>query len=325
MRSASRLLWLLFAVNLFNYIDRQILFAVFPAYQGRPAPVGHPAWAVGLGLHVGVPVGGAGLRSAGGSPVATPADGLGRGDLELGHGALGRGPKLRPAAAGPSPGRASARRATGRWPRPCCRDALPPGQSRSSPGAVFHGHSGGQRARVSAGGCRSSRSVGWRAAFFWWGFPGFWLAWTVGRCRTCPRRRSRVPGRGSAWPRPVADYLRTPRTPSYLLNCLAMTAMTFAVGGLAAWVPTYLVRVRGMALAQANLTFGLLTLVSGIGGTMLGGWLGTAAPPAADRLLPGLRRRAARSASRAAAAVILLGRSDGGPGGDLPGRGLSFS
>ena len=33
MKSASRLLWLLFAVNLFNYIDRQILFAVFPAIK----------------------------------------------------------------------------------------------------------------------------------------------------------------------------------------------------------------------------------------------------------------------------------------------------
>jgi sugar phosphate permease len=58
-----------------------------------------------------------------------------------------------------------------------------------------------------------------------------------------------------------------------------MTGMTFAVGGLAAWVPTYLVRVRGMGLAEANLVFGLLTLVSGLGGTMAGGWLG-------DRLLP---------------------------------------
>ena len=33
MRPASKLLWLLFAVNLFNYIDRQILFSVFPAVK----------------------------------------------------------------------------------------------------------------------------------------------------------------------------------------------------------------------------------------------------------------------------------------------------
>jgi sugar phosphate permease len=67
-----------------------------------------------------------------------------------------------------------------------------------------------------------------------------------------------------------------------VLNCLAMTAMTFAVGGLAAWVPTYLTRVRGMELAQANLTFGLLTLISGVGGTLAGGWIG-------DRLLTRVR------------------------------------
>jgi predicted MFS family arabinose efflux permease len=78
-----------------------------------------------------------------------------------------------------------------------------------------------------------------------------------------------------------ADYAALLKTRSYLLNCLAMTAMTFAVGGLAAWVPTYLVRIRGMGLAEANLIFGLLTLGSGLGGTIAGGWLG-------DRLLPRL-------------------------------------
>jgi sugar phosphate permease len=77
----------------------------------------------------------------------------------------------------------------------------------------------------------------------------------------------------------LADYLELLRTRSYLWNCLAMTGMTFAVGGLAAWVPTYLVRIRGMGLAEANLAFGVLTLVSGLGGTLAGGWLG-------DRLLP---------------------------------------
>jgi predicted MFS family arabinose efflux permease len=124
------------------------------------------------------------------------------------------------------------------------------------------------------------RTLGWRAAFFIVGIPGLWLAWTVGRLPDVIR--GGLDGTGSARasaaaPR-VSDYLALLRTRSYLLNCLAMTAMTFAVGGLAAWVPTYLVRVRGMGLAEANLVFGLLTLVSGLGGTIAGGWLG-------DRLL----------------------------------------
>ncbi|RPH99173.1 MAG: MFS transporter, partial [Zetaproteobacteria bacterium] len=37
MTSASGLLWLLFAVNLFNYIDRQIPYAVFPALKAELA------------------------------------------------------------------------------------------------------------------------------------------------------------------------------------------------------------------------------------------------------------------------------------------------
>lgn len=124
------------------------------------------------------------------------------------------------------------------------------------------------------------RAFGWRAAFFVVGIPGLLLAWSMGRLPD-PARGGLDGGAESA--RAVSaprgrDYLELLRTRSYVLNCLAMTAMTFAVGGLAAWVPTYLVRVRGMELAQANLTFGALTLISGVGGTVAGGWIG-------DRLL----------------------------------------
>jgi predicted MFS family arabinose efflux permease len=123
-------------------------------------------------------------------------------------------------------------------------------------------------------------AFGWRAAFFAVGLPGLVLAWRVGKLSEPVRGGldggSRAADR-SARPGP-GDYLELLRTPSYVLNCLAMTAMTFAIGGLAAWFPTYLTRVRGMDLPQANLTFGLLTLVSGVTGTVAGGWLG-------DRLL----------------------------------------
>jgi predicted MFS family arabinose efflux permease len=120
----------------------------------------------------------------------------------------------------------------------------------------------------------------WRAAFFIVALPGLFLAWSVSRLPEPARGGldgTAGPARGKAAPR-ARDYLELLRTRTYALNCLAMTAMTFAVGGLAAWVPTYLVRVRGMELAQANLTFGLLTLISGVGGTVAGGWIG-------DRLL----------------------------------------
>src|SRR5262249_26969706 len=38
----------------------------------------------------------------------------------------------------------------------------------------------------------------------------------------------------------MGNYLVLARTPSYVLNTLGMTAMTFAVGGIATWMPTYI-------------------------------------------------------------------------------------
>jgi sugar phosphate permease len=54
--------------------------------------------------------------------------------------------------------------------------------------------------------------------------------------------------------------------------------MTFALGGLAYWVPTFFHRLRGLPLEKANALFGAMTVASGLVGTFLGGWLG-------DRLL----------------------------------------
>jgi MFS transporter, Spinster family, sphingosine-1-phosphate transporter len=59
---------------------------------------------------------------------------------------------------------------------------------------------------------------------------------------------------------------------------LGMAMMTFAVGGMQVWMPTFLSRMRQVPLTEANLYFGGMTLVSGIFATLLGGWLG-------DRLL----------------------------------------
>lgn len=59
---------------------------------------------------------------------------------------------------------------------------------------------------------------------------------------------------------------------------LGMAMMTFAVGGLQVWMPTFLSRLRGIPLDQANFRFGLLTVVAGTASALAGGWLG-------DRLL----------------------------------------
>ena len=72
-----------------------------------------------------------------------------------------------------------------------------------------------------------------------------------------------------------ADYLTLARTPSYVLNCAGMTAMTFALGGVSYWMPKYIHLYRKVPdLGHVNLIFGALTVLSGISATLLGGLAG---------------------------------------------------
>jgi predicted MFS family arabinose efflux permease len=91
----------------------------------------------------------------------------------------------------------------------------------------------------------------------------------------------RDPPRGKADPGAVVkrarlqDYLIILKTPSYLLNTLGMTAMAFAMGGMAFWMPRYVSRQRQAGtLDEVNFLFGIIIVVSGLGATLLGGWLG---------------------------------------------------
>jgi MFS transporter, Spinster family, sphingosine-1-phosphate transporter len=279
--SSSRLLWLLFAVNLFNYIDRQILFAVFPAIKAdlqlSDTQLGLLASAFMWVYLSAAPVFGllADRRSrprlmglgVGIWSAATALSGIARGygELLFGRAVVGVGEASYGSVA---PAMLS--------------DAYEPAHRGRALAVFSMAIPVGSALGYLLGGA-FEQTVGWRTAFFIVGIPGLWLAWTVGRLPDVARGEvtpaSSAPV-GATMPR-WADYAALLKTRSYLLNCLAMTAMTFAVGGLAAWVPTYLVRIRGMGLAEANLIFGLLTLGSGLGGTIAGGWLG-------DRLLPRL-------------------------------------
>jgi sugar phosphate permease len=61
---------------------------------------------------------------------------------------------------------------------------------------------------------------------------------------------------------------------SFLHMTLGMAAMTFALGGMAYWMPTFFARLRGLPLDGANTLFGGITVAAGLVGTFLGGWLG---------------------------------------------------
>ncbi len=70
------------------------------------------------------------------------------------------------------------------------------------------------------------------------------------------------------------EYLVLAKIPSYVLNTAAMTAMTFAIGGVADWMPTYLTVDRGLTPEHAGLYFGGILVVAGLAATLLGGMAG---------------------------------------------------
>jgi MFS family permease len=72
-----------------------------------------------------------------------------------------------------------------------------------------------------------------------------------------------------------SDYRTIIRTPSYLFNCGAQTAMTFAAGGIGWWIAAYL-KDRGLPASSTEI-FGIIIAVAGLTSTLAGGWL-------ADRL-----------------------------------------
>jgi sugar phosphate permease len=64
------------------------------------------------------------------------------------------------------------------------------------------------------------------------------------------------------------------RRPSYWYNTASQTIYTFGIGGLAYWMPTYFVRERHLALADATDRFGTVLVLAGFLGTILGGFFG---------------------------------------------------
>ena len=119
-----------------------------------------------------------------------------------------------------------------------------------------------------AGGEMGSR-WGWRTPFLVCAFPGFLAAalyaW-VGR----------EPQRGAQdHLRPTLDrntVLGIFRNPAFLTATFGLATLTFAMGGISWWMPEFL-RRSGMSMATASLTVGAITVVDGIAGTLVGGWL----------------------------------------------------
>lgn len=116
--------------------------------------------------------------------------------------------------------------------------------------------------------------LGWRWAFYLVVPPGLLLGLACFIQRDPPRGQMEEFTEGTR--RGIHKYLGLFEIPSYVLNTLGMTAMTFAIGGLAFWMPDFLERrqVAGFGDIGPRTIFGAITALSGLLATLAGGWAG---------------------------------------------------
>ena len=121
---------------------------------------------------------------------------------------------------------------------------------------------------------------GWRWPFYLVTIPGLLLAVCCLFMRDPRGVRARAQEKAAKPKISLGDALALFRIRSFTMNTAAMTAMTFAMGGIAFWVPRYLFKYRAADfgghpdLGQINFTFGVITASAGLLATLLGGWAG---------------------------------------------------
>ena len=116
---------------------------------------------------------------------------------------------------------------------------------------------------------------GWRFPFYIAAVPGFLLALTMLFIPEPPR--GQFDSVRETVERGTIKGLT--RNPAFWTATLGMAMMTFALGGIQVWMPTFLSTMRGYSLKAANELFGGIIVLDGTLASLAGGWLG-------DRLLP---------------------------------------
>eukprot|EP00929_Paragymnodinium_shiwhaense_P023370 TRINITY_DN14644_c0_g1_i5.p1 TRINITY_DN14644_c0_g1~~TRINITY_DN14644_c0_g1_i5.p1 ORF type:complete len:458 (-),score=39.75 TRINITY_DN14644_c0_g1_i5:127-1500(-) len=133
-----------------------------------------------------------------------------------------------------------------------------------------------------AAGAVLGAQVGWRTAFMACGVPGVVAAGLVlliedpvrgandiVEADSCNETEEPQKERRTSTESCVSGILCNPH---WVLAVGGISANMFAVGGLAEWYNSFVVRYESVALEDAGLRLGAVTVVAGIGGTMLGSW-----------------------------------------------------
>lgn len=111
---------------------------------------------------------------------------------------------------------------------------------------------------------------GWRASFVVSAVPGVIIALLIA---VLMREPARTEERGQAARLEKGTVGSLLRNPAYLCSVLGYAAVTFSLGGISWWMPSFLQRMTGRSQGSAAFLMGAITVVTGLGGTAIGGWL----------------------------------------------------
>lgn len=111
---------------------------------------------------------------------------------------------------------------------------------------------------------------GWRAPFFICALPGFVIAALYGIAGHEPERGASDHILSTL---DRATFSGLFRNPAYLTATFGLATLTFAMGGISWWMPEFLRRYSGQSMGSASMIVGSVTVVDGILGTVVGGWL----------------------------------------------------
>ncbi len=109
---------------------------------------------------------------------------------------------------------------------------------------------------------------GWRMSFIVSAVPAIVIALLIAAFMKEPQRSRGV---GSTAKLEKGAILSLLKNPAYMCSVLGYAAVTFSLGGISWWMPSFLQRVDGRSQSSAAFLMGALTVVTGLAGTIVGG------------------------------------------------------
>jgi predicted MFS family arabinose efflux permease len=267
-------LGLLMLVYVINFVDRQVLSILMEPIR---KDLGLSDTQLGLLSGLGFAL----FYAAAGLPIARLADKTSRRNIIAGSlavwsamtavcGLVANFPQLLLGRIGVAVGEAGAGPAS----HSLIADLFPHGKRATALAVFSTGVPIGILIGLFAGGWLND-TFDWRTAFVVVGLPGVVVSLIVVlTMREPPRGADHATGEAGSW----LDALRTLiKIPAFNYLVLGSALHAYTSYGALQWNPAFMIRIHGMSTAEAGLALGLISGLTGIFGTLGGGWI-------ADRL-----------------------------------------